>query len=121
MPRIRTHPGEVLAEEYMKPLGLSANGLGRALGIPGNRISDIVRGRRDVSVETAILLGRHFDVDPRFWLNLQTAYDLSRAESEVAARERLKDKAKATAIAKRRAAAKGDRDAPESAPAKRRA
>jgi addiction module HigA family antidote len=121
MPRVRTHPGEVLAEEYMKPLGLSANGLGRALGVPGNRISDIVRGRRDVSVETAILLGRHFDVDPRFWLNLQTAYDVSRAESEAAERERLEDKAKATAIAKRRAAAKRDRDAAERAPAKRRA
>ena len=62
MPRVRTHPGEVLAEEYMKPLGLSANGLGRALGVPGNRISDIVRGRRHVSAETAVLLGRHLDV-----------------------------------------------------------
>ena len=119
MPRVRTHPGEVLAEEYMKPLGLSANGLGRALGVPGNRISDIVRGRRDVSVETAILLGRHFDVDPRFWLNLQTAYDVSRAESEAAERERLEDKAKATAIAKRRAAAKRNRDAADRAPAPR--
>ena len=60
MPRLRTHPGEVLAEEYMKPLGLSANGLGQALGVPGNRISDIVRGRRDVSADTAIRLGRFF-------------------------------------------------------------
>jgi antitoxin HigA-1 len=81
MPRLRTHPGEVLAEEYMKPLGLSANALGRALGAPGNRISDIVRGRRDVSADTAIRLGRYFGVDPRFWLNLQTAHDLSRAEN----------------------------------------
>jgi len=82
MPRLRTHPGEVLAEEYMKPLGLSANALGQAIGVPGNRISDIVRGRRDVSADTAIRLGRFFGVDPRFWLNLQAAYDLSRAESE---------------------------------------
>lgn len=82
MPRIRTHPGEVLAEEYMKPLDLSAAALGKALGVAGNRISDIVRGRRDVTADTAIRLGRFFDVDPRFWLNLQTAYDLSRAESE---------------------------------------
>ncbi len=82
MPRVRTHPGAVLDEEYMKPLGLSANGLGRAIGVAGNRISDIVRQRRDVSADTAIRLGRFFGVDPRFWLNLQAAYDLSRAESE---------------------------------------
>ena len=82
MPRLRTHPGEVLAEEYMKPLGLSANAIGQAIGVPGNRISDIVRGRRDVSADTAIRLGRFFGVDPRFWLNLQAAHDLSRAESE---------------------------------------
>ena len=82
MPRVRTHPGEVLAEEYMGPLGLSASALGRANGVPGNRISDIVRLRRDVSADTAIRLGRFFDVDPRFWLNLQDAFDLSVAESE---------------------------------------
>ncbi len=82
MPRLRTHPGEVLVEDYMKPLGLSASALGRAIGVAGNRISDIVRQRRDVSADTAIRLGRFFRVDPRFWLNLQAAYDLSRAESE---------------------------------------
>lgn len=82
MPRLRTHPGEVLAEEYLKPLGLSASALARAIGVPGNRISDIVRQRRDMSADTAIRLGRFFSVDPRFWLNLQAAYDLSHAESE---------------------------------------
>jgi addiction module HigA family antidote len=82
MPRLRTHPGEILAEEYLKPLGLSASALAQAIGVPPNRISDIVRRRRDVSADTAIRLGRFFDVDPRFWLNLQTAYDLSLAESE---------------------------------------
>jgi addiction module HigA family antidote len=81
MPRLRTHPGEVLAEEYMKPLNLSANALGQAIGVPGNRISDIIRRRRDVSADTAIRLARLFDVDPRFWLSLQTAYDLSLAET----------------------------------------
>ncbi|RBP00959.1 XRE family plasmid maintenance system antidote protein [Roseiarcus fermentans] len=80
--RMRTHPGEVLLEEYMKPLDLSANELARALDVPGNRISDIVRGRRDVSADTAIRLGRYFRVDPRFWINLQAAYDLSKAEAE---------------------------------------
>jgi addiction module HigA family antidote len=82
MPRLRSHPGEILAEEYMKPLGLSASALAQAIGVPGNRISDIMRQRRDVSAVTAIRLGRFFDVDPRFWLNLQAAYDLSRAEIE---------------------------------------
>ena len=81
MPRVRTHPGEVLGEEYMKPLGLSAATLGKAIGVPGNRISDIVRGRRDVSADTAIRLGKFFGVEPHFWLNLQAAYDLSLAES----------------------------------------
>ena len=82
MPRLRTRPGEVLAEEYMIPLGLSANALGQAIGVAGNRISEIVRGRRDVSADTAIRLGKYFNIDPRFWLNLQSAYDLSLAEIE---------------------------------------
>ena len=117
MPRLRTHPGEVLAEEYMKPLGLTANGLGRAIGVPGNRISDIVRGRRDISAETAILLARHFDGDPRFWLNLQTAYDLSRAQSELLTPEAAhKAKAIAAAAKKRKLLA-----AAKPAPAKKRA
>ena len=82
MPRLRTHPGEVLAEEYLKPLGLSATALARAIGVPANRVSDIIRGRRGLSADTAIRLGVFFDVDPRFWLNLQTAYDLSLAKRE---------------------------------------
>jgi antitoxin HigA-1 len=82
MPRLPAHPGEVLAEECMKPLRLSPNALGQAVGVPGNRISELVRGRRDVSADTAIRLGRFFGVEPRFWLNLQTAYALSRAETE---------------------------------------
>ncbi len=80
MPRLRTHPGEVLAEEYMKPLGLSASALGKAIGVPGNRISELARQRRDMSADTAIRLGKFFSVDPRFWLNLQAAFDLSQAE-----------------------------------------
>jgi addiction module HigA family antidote len=82
MPRIRTHPGEILAEEYVKPLGLSANAIGRAIGVPGNRVSDILRGRRALTADTAIRLGRFFDVDPHFWLNLQAAYDLSLARRQ---------------------------------------
>ena len=82
MPRLRVHPGEILAEEYLAPLGLSASALARAIGVPGNRISDIIRQRRDVSADTAIRLGKYFAVDPRFWLNLQAAHDLAKAESE---------------------------------------
>lgn len=82
MARIRTHPGEILREEYLLPLGMSARALAKALDVPGNRVSDLVRQRRDVSADTAIRLGRYFGTDPRFWLNLQAAHDLSRAEAE---------------------------------------
>lgn len=81
MSRIRTHPGEVLRKEYLEPLGLSARRLAKALGVPSNRISDLARERRDVTADTAIRLGRYFDTDPRFWLNLQLAHDLSKAEA----------------------------------------
>jgi addiction module HigA family antidote len=80
--RVRTHPGEVLAIEFLEPLGLSARALAAAIDVPSNRISDIVRGRRDVSADTALRLGRYFGTDPRFWLNLQVAHDLSKAEAE---------------------------------------
>jgi antitoxin HigA-1 len=81
MPRVRTHPGEVLREEYLGPLEMSARALAKALGVPANRITEIMRGDRDVSADTAIRLGRYFRTDARFWLNLQAAYDLSVAET----------------------------------------
>lgn len=81
MSRIRTHPGEILREEYMLPLGLSARQLAKELDVPGNRVSDLLRQRRGVSADTAIRLGRYFETDPRFWLNLQAAHDLSKAEA----------------------------------------
>jgi addiction module HigA family antidote len=80
MPRLRTHPGEILREEYLVPLGLSARALAKLLGVPANRLTEIMRGSRDVTADTAIRLGRYFGTDPRFWLNLQAAYDLSKAE-----------------------------------------
>ena len=80
MARLRTHPGEILREEYIVPLGLSARALARAISVPPNRLTEIMRGTRDVSADTAIRLGRYFGTDPRFWLNLQTAHDLSKAE-----------------------------------------
>lgn len=81
MPRIRTHPGEILGEEFMSPLGLSARRLAAEIDVPPNRITEIIRGRRDVSADTAIRLGRRFGTTPQFWLNLQDAHDLSKAEA----------------------------------------
>lgn len=83
MARIRTHPGEILREEYMGPLKLSAHQLADAIGVPPNRISDIARERRSVSADTALRLGKYFGTTPQFWLNLQMAYDLSKAEAEI--------------------------------------
>jgi addiction module HigA family antidote len=80
MARLRTHPGEVLQEEYLVPLDLSARALAKELDVPPNRLTEIMRGTRDVTADTAIRLGRYFGTDPRFWLNLQAAYDLSKAE-----------------------------------------
>jgi len=82
MARVRTHPGEVLREEYVKPLGISARALAKSLGVPANRITEIMRAERDVSADTAIRLARYFRTDPRFWLNLQSAHDISKAQSE---------------------------------------
>jgi antitoxin HigA-1 len=84
MARIRTHPGEVLRKEFMNPLGLSANALALALRVPATRIGDILRTDkpRAVSADTAIRLARYFGTSPEFWLNLQSAYDLSVAIAE---------------------------------------
>lgn len=70
------HPGEILREEYLKPAGLTANALARALKVPAPRINDIVRQRRGVSADTALRLARYFGGDARSWLNLQSAHDL---------------------------------------------
>lgn len=84
MTRIRTHPGEVLREEFMKPFGLSANALALALRVPATRIGDILRTEkpRAVTADTAIRLARYFGTTPEFWLNLQSAYELSLAAAE---------------------------------------
>ena len=77
MARGRTHPGEVLREEFLGPLGMSARALAKAIDVPANRITEIMRGERDVSADTAIRLGRYFGTDPRFWLNLHAGHELS--------------------------------------------
>ena len=74
------HPGEVLREDFLKPLGMSANALAKALNVPTPRINDVARERRGVSADTAMRLARYFGGDARSWLNLQSAYDLRVAE-----------------------------------------
>ena len=85
MARIRTHPGEVLREEFLRPLGLSANALALALRVPANRIGAIIRRQnpRAVSADTAMRLARYFGTSAEFWLNLQAAYDLSLAQQKL--------------------------------------
>jgi addiction module HigA family antidote len=73
------HPGEILREDFMSPLELSSRGLALALGVPGNRITEIVAGRRDLSADTALRLERYFGVSAQFWLNIQKTYELARA------------------------------------------
>jgi addiction module HigA family antidote len=79
MPRLRTHPGEILDQEFMAPLGLSARRLAEEIGVPANRVTEIIRARRDVSADTAIRLAKRFGTTPQFWMNLQNAYDISNA------------------------------------------
>ena len=74
------HPGEILKEEYLAPLGLSVNALAKALHVTPSRINDIVLGRRGVTPDTALRLARYFGGDAQSWLNLQQSYDLKVAE-----------------------------------------
>jgi addiction module HigA family antidote len=70
------HPGEILREEYLEPMGLSASALAIALRVPAPRVNDIVRERRGISPDTALRLARFFGTSAQFWLNLQSGYDL---------------------------------------------
>jgi antitoxin HigA-1 len=80
------HPGEILREEYLAPLGMTAHALAQALRVPASRINDIVLERRGVSVDTAMRLVRYFGGDVQTWMNLQTAYEVKVAEKELAPR-----------------------------------
>jgi len=80
------HPGEILHEEFMKPLGLSMNKLALDLRVPVTRIADIVGERRGITADTALRLARYFKNTPVFWMNLQTRYDLEIAQDELAAK-----------------------------------
>jgi antitoxin HigA-1 len=80
------HPGEILREEFMIPLGLSANALAIALRVPAPRINDIARERRTISADTALRLARYFGTSAEFWLGLQADYDMKVAQAENGAR-----------------------------------
>ncbi len=84
MPRKLTpiHPGEILSEDFMAPVGLSANQLALSLRIPANRITSIIAGKRAVTADTALRLGRYFDTGAEFWMNLQSRYDLQTARDK---------------------------------------
>jgi addiction module HigA family antidote len=77
------HPGEILLEEFLAPLGKSASALAMDLHVPAPRINDIVRERRGVTPDTALRLARYFDTTPQFWMNLQISYDLKQAEAAI--------------------------------------
>jgi addiction module HigA family antidote len=76
-------PGEILLEEFMKPLKISINALSRDINVPPNRISEIVNGKRSITVDTALRLGKYFGVSPEIWLDLQSDYDIRVAQRTV--------------------------------------
>jgi len=80
------HPGEILLEEYLKPLGISQYRLAKEISVPPRRINEIVHGKRSISADTALRLARYFGTSERFWLNLQPHYDLEVEKDRLAGR-----------------------------------
>ena len=77
------HPGEVLLEEFLKPMGISQYRLAKDISVPARRINEIVHGDRCITADTALRLGLYFGVSPQFWLNLQSHFDLAREEDRI--------------------------------------
>ena len=90
-------PGEILAEEFLKPMGISQYRLARDIGVPPRRINEVVKGQRAITADTALRLGRYFRMSPQFWLNLQTHYDLEREQERLG--QRLEREVKVLAAA----------------------
>ena len=84
-PHWRVHPGEILREEFLKPMGITPYELGRRLHVPVPRVNDIVLERRGISADTAVRLSRFFGTSEQFWMNLQAAYEVSRVKAALAA------------------------------------
>ena len=78
------HPGEILMEEFLEPLDVSQNRLAVAIGVPPRRINEIVHGKRAITADTALRLGKYFGIDPQFWLNLQSRYEIELAHDRAA-------------------------------------
>lgn len=77
------HPGEILLEDFMKPMGISARKLSADIDVSPSRISDVVRGQRPITADTALRLGIYFGMEPRFWMNLQSEYDMRMVAREL--------------------------------------
>jgi antitoxin HigA-1 len=90
-------PGEILREEFMRPLGVSINTLARDLDVPPNRISEIVNGKRAITADTASRLGKYFSVSPEIWLDLQSDYELRVARRDVWPKAEVRVRSRATA------------------------
>ncbi len=80
------HPGEILLEDFMKPMGISARKLSADIDVSPSRISDVVNGQRPITADTALRLGIYFSMEPRFWINLQSEYDIRMTTRELQAR-----------------------------------
>ncbi len=78
-------PGDILLEEYLKPMEISQNKLAKDINVPPNRISQIVNGKREITADTALRLGRYFSIEPEFWVNLQTRYNMKEARNKIGA------------------------------------
>lgn len=76
-------PGDILIEEFLLPMGISQNQLARDINVPANRINQIIHGKREISTDTALRLGRYFGIEPEFWLNLQLRYNMKIAINKV--------------------------------------
>ncbi len=85
-------PGDVLIEEFLRPMGISQNQLAKEINVPANRISQLVHGKREISTDTALRLGRYFGIEPEFWLNLQVRYNMKIVKGKV--RKEIKQKVK---------------------------
>ena len=91
------HPGEILMEEFLTPMGISQYRLSRDISVPPRRINEIVHGNRSVTADTALRLGRYFGVSPQFWLNLQAHFDLEQQLNKLG--DRLEQEVQAFAMA----------------------
>jgi len=91
------HPGEVLMEDFLKPMSISQYRLAKEISVPPRRINEIVHGDRSISADTALRLGRYFGISPQFWLNLQNLFDLAREEDRIG--DRLAREVQALALA----------------------